>query len=739
MSAPLHEHYEHERDVFDLAGWMVAISLCVLALAYSSRNASSAPQFESGELLTWSLVMLSSLAFAWLLARGVRRGSVRSRWMQRLTSWLLFLVAVRVATDGAGLTVALSGAFFAQGFFAERALPSRRVVLLLVLALLGTAASFAVAQDPWTLAAYFAQCATCGALLTREHGRYVRARLRARRTPLPAHAVEARATRRRAVQGALGATLIAACALLVSAELSRVLRDVGVRVPIGEDGASKARKALDGSGPAWGERLEFGGQLAGRRTDDVRALVTLRDPATREPWIDGKPRYFAVQVLDTLSDRGIDNPMLRLLPLRADGMDGRSDGWVVFRDPGENSLVEMLVEHPRHFALSGVGFVLLRREPLYAAQIERARYGEDAALAAVDSRLAESYRLLCDAQELSVRLDSAARAHHRSERFVQLPPPSPALARLSSEASRLAAGALTDRVRLERVLTYLRGFDYKLEGTERTGLEGLVEFLDKREGYCESFAAAATVMLRSLGLSTRVVTGFLGSEFDAETAQYVLRARHGHAWIEVYFEGLGWARFDPTPSSAEPSAAADARGERDELAIWSSRMLARAGDLAFSRPGAPSVGQLVVDLADAPRAWLDAVRARSVSGWIVSIALALALLGVLWARARRWSASSSGLPRGAARALRYEERLIAALRERGHGVRAAWTLREICARAREREPAQLPELRPVVAALERARFGAQDLDAAERGLVEAAIAACERMIERPSSEHPATN
>ena len=57
------------------------------------------------------------------------------------------------------------------------------------------------------------------------------------------------------------------------------------------------------------------------------------------------------------------------------------------------------------------------------------------------------------------------------------------------------------------------------------------------------------VMLRSVGIPSRIVNGFSGGEFNDLTSQYVIRASDAHSWVEAYIPGEGWMEFDPTPSS----------------------------------------------------------------------------------------------------------------------------------------------------------------------------------------------
>ncbi|MGE5654961.1 MAG: transglutaminase-like domain-containing protein [Bacillota bacterium] len=69
-----------------------------------------------------------------------------------------------------------------------------------------------------------------------------------------------------------------------------------------------------------------------------------------------------------------------------------------------------------------------------------------------------------------------------------------------------------------------------------------------KKGYCVHFSTAMVVMLRSIGISARWVTGYAPGEYDSETGDYVVRRKDAHAWVEVYFDKIGWLEFEPTPS-----------------------------------------------------------------------------------------------------------------------------------------------------------------------------------------------
>jgi protein-glutamine gamma-glutamyltransferase len=69
-----------------------------------------------------------------------------------------------------------------------------------------------------------------------------------------------------------------------------------------------------------------------------------------------------------------------------------------------------------------------------------------------------------------------------------------------------------------------------------------------RVGYCQQFSGAMALMLRMDGIPARVAAGFLPGSYDDTTHRFVVRAVDAHSWVEVYFAGIGWVPFNPTPS-----------------------------------------------------------------------------------------------------------------------------------------------------------------------------------------------
>jgi transglutaminase-like putative cysteine protease len=74
---------------------------------------------------------------------------------------------------------------------------------------------------------------------------------------------------------------------------------------------------------------------------------------------------------------------------------------------------------------------------------------------------------------------------------------------------------------------------------------------DSRQGYCEYYASAFVVMMRSLNIPTRMVTGFFPADRDEDAGGFLYREQNAHAWPEVYFPGYGWIQFEPTANRSE--------------------------------------------------------------------------------------------------------------------------------------------------------------------------------------------
>ncbi|WMT41630.1 transglutaminase-like domain-containing protein [Paenibacillus sp. D2_2] len=101
------------------------------------------------------------------------------------------------------------------------------------------------------------------------------------------------------------------------------------------------------------------------------------------------------------------------------------------------------------------------------------------------------------------------------------------------------------------VMNYLQNnYTYSLKtSAPQSGHDFVDDFLfESKSGYCDHFSTAMTVLLRSGGVPARWVKGFAPGELvAADSNQYVVSYSDAHSWVEVYFPGLGWVPFDPTP------------------------------------------------------------------------------------------------------------------------------------------------------------------------------------------------
>ena len=141
-------------------------------------------------------------------------------------------------------------------------------------------------------------------------------------------------------------------------------------------------------------------------------------------------------------------------------------------------------------------------------------------------------------------------------------------------------------------------------------------FRDK-VGYCQQFSGAMALMLRMLGIPARVAAGFTPGSYNADTKEYRVRDLDAHSWVEVWFTGVGWVPFDPTPSIAP----ADSQSSADAAsASGGSTTAGEAKDVRDpSRDGAVRSGDPAGDGGSGD---------SGVPTWVAFVALALLAAGV---------------------------------------------------------------------------------------------------------------
>jgi transglutaminase-like putative cysteine protease len=133
------------------------------------------------------------------------------------------------------------------------------------------------------------------------------------------------------------------------------------------------------------------------------------------------------------------------------------------------------------------------------------------------------------------------------ERYLQLPEDfSPRVAQM---AITVTVGAATPYAQAKAIETFLRtSYTYNdAIAAPPPNVDPVEYFLyDMREGYCDYYATAMVLMLRSLGVPARASSGYAEGMYDEESGLYFVTDRDAHTWVEVFFPNLGWIEFEPT-------------------------------------------------------------------------------------------------------------------------------------------------------------------------------------------------
>jgi transglutaminase-like putative cysteine protease len=121
---------------------------------------------------------------------------------------------------------------------------------------------------------------------------------------------------------------------------------------------------------------------------------------------------------------------------------------------------------------------------------------------------------------------------------------------VSQTARQVTAGAANpyeQAVKLQEYFAINGGFEYDTQVKVGSGSQAIARFLQDKQGFCVHFSFAMAAMARSLDIPARVAVGFAPGSPQADGSVSV-GLRDAHAWPEVYFEGVGWTRFEPTPT-----------------------------------------------------------------------------------------------------------------------------------------------------------------------------------------------
>lgn len=167
-------------------------------------------------------------------------------------------------------------------------------------------------------------------------------------------------------------------------------------------------------------------------------------------------------------------------------------------------------------------------------------------------------------------LRSAPESYSRNIRLLYLRLPPKLDPRTRELAEKVTSGAANNYDRAVAISNYFRAnFEYTLTPQQVDPSDPLGSFLFKtRKGYCEYFASAMAVMLRTLGIPARLVNGFQTGSYNRFGKDFVVRARDAHSWVEAYYPGYGWIPFDPTPPDPNPVVASELDNYMDALTLF---------------------------------------------------------------------------------------------------------------------------------------------------------------------------
>jgi transglutaminase-like putative cysteine protease len=172
------------------------------------------------------------------------------------------------------------------------------------------------------------------------------------------------------------------------------------------------------------------------------------------------------------------------------------------------------------------------------------------------------------------------------ESYLQLPDELPA--RVRELALDITQNASTEYDKTMAIEHYLSShYSYTLTpGSVDKDEDFVSQFLfDNKQGYCTYYASAMAVLLRCVGIPSRYVEGYVLPDRDPASGLFKVTKRQGHAWVEAYFQGLGWIQFEPTASFSNTTAP-DATAKPTDTPKPSSALPSHSSGPAYTEPAA---------------------------------------------------------------------------------------------------------------------------------------------------------
>ena len=297
----------------------------------------------------------------------------------------------------------------------------------------------------------------------------------------------------------------------------------------------------------FGDDVELGG--FGTIRDDPTVVMRVK-PRDRP---DTPQQSIPIRLRGTSFDRYNEGRWSRTQSTGA-ALSRLQDEYIVFRPPLPEDQAYEIILDPMEEAVLFLpeGTVALRVPP--ALRSGRVRYrrinhapGLDIRYGGrVDAPLTYTAHVAPKRRGFAEKIPPALR-----KRYVEVPE---GYERIAALAREVVSGATNPNAQAQLVERYLRGngnFRYTLDQPDTGGKDPLHVFLfEAKAGHCEYFSTAMAIMMRSLGLPARNVTGFLGADYNPYGGYYAVRNGNAHSWVEVLINGQ-WVTYDPTPASGQ--------------------------------------------------------------------------------------------------------------------------------------------------------------------------------------------
>lgn len=283
---------------------------------------------------------------------------------------------------------------------------------------------------------------------------------------------------------------------------------------------------------------KLGGQLRQQRNATVLTYTSS----------DDVPRYLRIYSLDIF-----DGTKWTLAPLRGRPEDRVSEGPLP-PVPGLRPGVTVKRAEMRVAVSDEIDRLHFLPLPYPARQVEadgdwRADRASLMVFSTQDEAAGLDYRVMTEEPEPTLTELRTAVTLPDSDRYLQLPEGlDPRVAALARRVTADAASPYEAAVKLQEWFTRDDRFTYDVRASG-SGAQALSRFLLRdRTGYCEQFAGAMAVMARLLNIPARVSIGYTGGTKIGN--EWTVRTHDAHAWPELFFDGIGWLRFEPTPTGA---------------------------------------------------------------------------------------------------------------------------------------------------------------------------------------------